>query len=522
MSSQSSLYNPTERTLAATGDGFSVPRLTTAGRTAIALTPSDKGMMVYDTTLTTLCLWNGVAWEFIADSSNGFANVKDYGAKGDGVTDDTAAFNAAINTGMAVFIPRGAYLVDPDVGIVVKNGTVMFGEGKANSIIVAKPNGGTVAELAAYTKGSVIKRSFNPAGPNAYVSYVQLSDFSVVLNHPTGSVTTTEIQIGIDFRNITRSTVQGVWVGNIAPTGQTLYPKVAPSGGYESQGYGIVCGNVSSGDPAYAGGEVNTIYDCNAVGAYKCIVIDDGVLSPLSSSHSTSVTRCDIESGHMLLVQEQQYAAGVSFQFNTIQNIIKQPGNANPSFVVRVSGYNCVVTGGYIEAGQNVDYILYLGASSKNNNISLDYYGSVTGTGYITDAGSQNSINYFNSTAVAPAVNSSGEPIYLYDNNYKLPYKSAWVKFHWDGAAIVIDGSSGISGVTRTSTGDYTVTYAKAFASDDYAIAITLDTNASGHPGAVSVGSHTNINMRIYTYSQNGGTTTQIDPRFVWVQVSVN
>ena len=116
MSSQSSLYNPTERTLAATGDGFSVPRLTTAGRTAIALTPSDKGMMVYDTTLTTLCLWNGVAWEFISDNSNGFVSVKDFGAVGDGVTDDTAAIQAAFNAlnsigGGVLIFPFGTYLV---------------------------------------------------------------------------------------------------------------------------------------------------------------------------------------------------------------------------------------------------------------------------------------------------------------------------------------------------------------------------------------------------------------------------
>lgn len=62
MSSQSYIFNPTERTLAAAGDGFASPRLTTVGRTALALTAGDKGMMVYDTTLLTLCIWNGAAW----------------------------------------------------------------------------------------------------------------------------------------------------------------------------------------------------------------------------------------------------------------------------------------------------------------------------------------------------------------------------------------------------------------------------------------------------------------------------
>ena len=133
MSSQSSLYNPTERTLAATGDGFSVPRLTTAGRTSIVLGPSDKGMMVYDTTLTTLCLWNGSDWEFISDNSNGIVSVKDFGAKGDGVTDDTAAFNAALQYvsgfgGAKVIMPIGKYVLKD---FVIDKKSVIF-EGEAS------------------------------------------------------------------------------------------------------------------------------------------------------------------------------------------------------------------------------------------------------------------------------------------------------------------------------------------------------------------------------------------------------
>src|SRR5262245_30786456 len=54
---------------------------------------------------------------------NDVINVKDFGAKGDGVTDDTAAIQAAINyaytlgprepaKGAEVFIPRGTYLLN--------------------------------------------------------------------------------------------------------------------------------------------------------------------------------------------------------------------------------------------------------------------------------------------------------------------------------------------------------------------------------------------------------------------------
>lgn len=73
MSNRSYLFNPTERTLATTGDGFSAPRMTTADRLNATLTINDKGMMVYDTTLNQICVWNGSIWLFV--TSTGGATI---------------------------------------------------------------------------------------------------------------------------------------------------------------------------------------------------------------------------------------------------------------------------------------------------------------------------------------------------------------------------------------------------------------------------------------------------------------
>lgn len=45
----------------------------------------------------------------LADRFGDIINVKDFGAKGDGVTDDTAAFEAAAATGKTVFVPAASY-----------------------------------------------------------------------------------------------------------------------------------------------------------------------------------------------------------------------------------------------------------------------------------------------------------------------------------------------------------------------------------------------------------------------------
>jgi uncharacterized protein YjbI with pentapeptide repeats len=48
--------------------GFLVPRLTTAQRTAITLTTDDKGMLVFDSSVNKFYYWSGAAWIVIEDS----------------------------------------------------------------------------------------------------------------------------------------------------------------------------------------------------------------------------------------------------------------------------------------------------------------------------------------------------------------------------------------------------------------------------------------------------------------------
>lgn len=62
-----------------------------------------------------------------------FANVRDYGAVGDGVSDDTAAIQAAVDASNGVYFPAGTYLIS--AAIEVPNDRVLRGESRQASAI---------------------------------------------------------------------------------------------------------------------------------------------------------------------------------------------------------------------------------------------------------------------------------------------------------------------------------------------------------------------------------------------------
>jgi hypothetical protein len=68
----------------------------------------------------------------VADRLSDTVNIKDFGAVGDGVADDSAAFEAARDAGVSIFLPVGTYLITRP--IVFTNGAVIHGEGDASVI----------------------------------------------------------------------------------------------------------------------------------------------------------------------------------------------------------------------------------------------------------------------------------------------------------------------------------------------------------------------------------------------------
>lgn len=126
--------------------------------------------------------WNGVSWKAanISTSSNSFfISVKDYGAKGDGVTDDTVAIQTCIDDiytrydprnedSVSIYFPRGKYLISSSLW--VGSYTTLYGDGQGSII---------------FTNNSSIKQliKLQPAKlPNGSGGYVQSSVGSLIVD----------------------------------------------------------------------------------------------------------------------------------------------------------------------------------------------------------------------------------------------------------------------------------------------------------------------------------------------------
>lgn len=85
-------------------------------------------------------------------------NVRNFGAVGNGTTNDTTAFTNAITGAKAVYVPAGTYLVDG--GFSLPNGFLLYGDGPSLSILLMSP-GVTSNMLQVFDKTRVVGLSIN-------------------------------------------------------------------------------------------------------------------------------------------------------------------------------------------------------------------------------------------------------------------------------------------------------------------------------------------------------------------------
>ena len=90
-----------------------------------------------------------------------YVSVKDFGAVGDGVTDDTQAFTDALDASRSIYVPEGTYLVG-NLGHLNSAGLTVQGASRYKSIIKVKPGtAGSIFQQTAASAGSSGNHSFD-------------------------------------------------------------------------------------------------------------------------------------------------------------------------------------------------------------------------------------------------------------------------------------------------------------------------------------------------------------------------
>jgi Pectate lyase superfamily protein len=154
------------------------------------LTADDAGKTYLYTQTGNIHQWNGTIWKVLNES---VINVKDYGAVGDGVTDDYQVIQNCINNFNKIHIPDGTYLLrntlkvdtlvdTQNTGVFFPSGKEIMGESKIHTILLRTPNNKTNLGQLTCNNGSIDDFNVNAVFAFTYESTIQTSFNNTISN----------------------------------------------------------------------------------------------------------------------------------------------------------------------------------------------------------------------------------------------------------------------------------------------------------------------------------------------------
>lgn len=159
-------------------------------------------------------------------------NVQDFGATGDGVTDDTAAVQAALTavpaTGGKVYFPHGTYkLTGTGVSCLLKSNIDVFGAGMGATLIDG--SGVDTAYGAPVSFSTVLYFGEYGADAGATLKHLHLHDFSI--KGPAAATAPDKLIFYCGINNVVVERVEFYDSGHGSSGGQVLYNESGPFNG---------------------------------------------------------------------------------------------------------------------------------------------------------------------------------------------------------------------------------------------------------------------------------------------------
>lgn len=292
-----------------------------------------------------------------------YANVKSYGAKGDGTTDDTTAFSTAIASGKDLFIPDGEYIITGAINIgspLMTSGAIVVASGVM--LTIGEPVAPCTLHFRRKNGGKFLIR----AGETIADWYIDTSIADVFRG---GSIQT--------FVGVIKFPTSGSWhIEAGKPVVDTIYKIDAPVRVDQHTSYDF-CNNIVGFGP-------------------------NGVINITGDSHTSHVERLSVRNATFVATDEsvQEFFAVQYAERITIDNIHCIGGRRVARYINTINAYtkNVVHDTFYTSANPYSSFLLDEssgGASGISGNASIRFYNCISSFNNLT--GDNQQFNLYNS-----------------------------------------------------------------------------------------------------------------------------
>lgn len=273
----------------------------------------------------------------VQDKLRETVSVKDFGAVGDGVTDDTAAIQAAatfaLSAGIGLYFGSGTYLIDGSVTFTDANGFRIYGEG-ASSII---KKGSTATSPRAF--------AFSSTATNVEIDHLRFYSDRTLANTDTGLIDGSNSSVTIDglyiHDNIFNLADDGVCAMLFASASSKTIKRIKILGNlFNSVKYAAIAFNNHNSDSIFRISDIivadNTFKDvglfCNTFsGTMSNIVVSNNNFTGTNGVGVELVSGC-----HGVNISDNTYEGTLS-QILSMSGSAPYPGNANVNYCDNVT-----------------------------------------------------------------------------------------------------------------------------------------------------------------------------------------
>ena len=406
-----------------------------------------------------------------------FVSVKDFGATGDGVADDTTAIKSAIAaaqiTDAAVYIPGGRYKITSEITIANPNAewrfgkhVSLFGDGAATSVIL--PSGNFVA----------LNFNFQYTGPSGQSRQVLLRQIGLL------QTSATKIGTGVRINGLAYGAIQDVQIEGFA-TGLRAVDTIAST--FERVFFNQNSRGISLDYASYSRPNAISILECNVYNSTEfglsatnpCELTIQGGAWEQNGTMGGALSGAIYINGGAVDGSKGLIVRNVYFQSNrgAADIYIDHNGGGDTHHTIenndfaRVNPDLYVVHHIYItKPAQNMLGVNIIGNSFKSfGGYTPSNSRRVIQTGTMVDV-NYNIVNQFNLFPDSDLPDLGGSLA----GRWALPF--GWARFNGTTGALAI--GSNVSSITRSAVGTYRINFKKPLLAG--AVAIGGSTNASG------------------------------------------